>query len=378
MITAMTLNMVGCTDNKSTEPDNVIIDPVTGEEIHSYNIAVCLSEDNTRSSAYVAGFKAALNKRFPDDIINYQQFVSGQDSNTPRDIAISASSGYNVVFTCGEEMLDATQQVIKIVPIVACDVYDFQGITGLEMTTDWDKYTGRNITGVSNIPPYGPQLSIMIEASNQLFTVGLLQAEDDHNADFQNQMFIKKLKEANIKYYLYTLPPKDYDEESVNLEGDTVITHVNREALIKAACQKCDVLYIPGGSSLGSDKEIMQMIRNQSVMTCTPTYGGDTRLAEYTTVTLFSDPYDLGYQAGKKAASILKGSSAKDIKISNCSEKYCTKLYNGPIARASFIEFPKSFAELNTFLKDYSFEELTVEDTEEAESDADNTEEQEN
>ena len=82
---------------------------------------------------------------------------------------------------------------------------------------------------------------------------------------------------------------------------------------------------------------------------------GDTTIGENALVTLFSDPYSLGYAAGKKAVRVFNGDDIQTIKVGNGSSDDSVKLYNGEIAQEFDMEFPKSFSELNEFLSTYVY-----------------------
>ena len=69
----------------------------------------------------------------------------------------------------------------------------------------------------------------------------------------------------------------------------------------------------------------------------------------------FSDPYSLGYAAGKKAVRVFNGDDISTIKIGYGSSDDSVKLYNGEIAEEFGKEFPKSFSEMEEFLSTYVY-----------------------
>ena len=350
LILSLILGIAGC--GKSSESNKGI--SATGEdesETHSYNIAVCLEEDNTINSYYAAGFKKAMADKLGSDNLTFYDFAADKYAYTAKDIAIDVTSGYNVVFTVGENMLAEAQKAIKIAPIVACGVYDFEGILELEGGPEqktWNGVTGRNVTGVSAVAPMGDQLSVMIESCEYIYQMALIRRADDTGSAYQHELLKEYLRTAGIRY------------RELFIEEDTDVAE-----LLKKACDTCDVIYLAAGNNLASDKKTMTLIRDKAVATGTATYGGDTVLANYTTVTLFNDPYEQGYKAGLKAVKILQGSDIHKMKITKSSSKNCTKLYNDEIAKATFTAFPKSFKELHTFLADYTIPVLDEAEEEE-------------
>ena len=87
---------------------------------------------------------------------------------------------------------------------------------------------------------------------------------------------------------------------------------------------------------------------------------GDTEIGQNALVTLFSDPYSLGYAAGKKAIKVFNEEDIKTIKIGSVDGDDSVKLYNGEIAEKYGKEFPKSFKEINEFLETYEYGSTTT------------------
>ena len=82
---------------------------------------------------------------------------------------------------------------------------------------------------------------------------------------------------------------------------------------------------------------------------------GDTNIGQNSLVTLFMDPYSLGYAAGKKAVRVFNGEDIATIKIGYGDTDECVKLYNGEIAEKFDMTFPKSFSEFTEFLSSYTY-----------------------
>ena len=83
------------------------------------------------------------------------------------------------------------------------------------------------------------------------------------------------------------------------------------------------------------------------------TVGGDSTSGKDTLTCLFSDPYAMGYQAGKMAYRILIAQEDPgDIRIAS-SNADNIKLYNGEMAERLGRTFPKSFQEIHSFFESY-------------------------
>jgi putative ABC transport system substrate-binding protein len=143
-------------------------------------------------------------------------------------------------------------------------------------------------------------------------------------------------------------------------------TEKENKALVQTACNECDALYISAGSALTDQIEMITALTNENKVL---TLGGDMTLGQHTLLTLYTDPYDMGYRAGKLVNRILVNEEDPgEIKISLPSSNV-TKLYQDEIAEMFGLTFPKSFQEYDTFLETYEVGSNTnrveTEDTEE-------------
>ena len=127
-------------------------------------------------------------------------------------------------------------------------------------------------------------------------------------------------------------------------------TEKENKALVQTACNECDALYISAGSALTDQIEMITTLANENKVL---TLGGDMTLGQHTLLTLYTDPYDMGYRAGKLVNRILVNEEDPgEIKISLPSSNV-TKLYQDEIAEMFGLTFPKSFQEYDTFLETY-------------------------
>ncbi len=135
----------------------------------------------------------------------------------------------------------------------------------------------------------------------------------------------------------------DTSEEIEENEADNT-------SIIETAVTECDALYIAAGSTLTDQIETITSMANNAGVS---TIGGDMALGQYTLVTLYSDPYEMGYRAGKLVERILvNGENPGEIKIGLPSSNV-TKLYQDNVADLFEMEFPKSFQEYDEFISTY-------------------------
>ena len=437
LATTLGLSLIACGSKNDNQVENETNEE-SAEDSYQYNITALLSEDNTYNENLLQGFSDALSDYIGEEHFNITT-VSVSEDNTSTSIANDAvSSNPDMIFTAGKSTLATATAATDTIPIIATGIIDFKGtlrIASLDGKS-WDKTTGMNVTGISSKPSIVDQVSLMIEATDDLQTVGIFFSPEDTDAIYQNEIFEAYLDQAGIPWKEYLIPASDtatdiesQDEEQqnstaltpskyvafsakegmdnnvVSIADDSVlglnspsstrvalqsdywtggkVTHTysksdseessedtdtssasstdstdnesgesSLEDLIQEACDECSAIYIPFGSMLTDQMDTIGSIATDSKVTIV---AGDTTIGENALVTLFSDPYSLGYAAGKKAVRVFNGDDIQTIKVGNGSSDDSVKLYNGEIAQEFDKEFPKSFSELNEFLSTYVY-----------------------
>lgn len=438
------LSTVACGSNNESESEKEVNEEST-EDSYQYNISALLSEDNTYNENLLKGFSDALS-----DYLGEEHFVittsSVSEDATSEEIAKAAvKDGSDMIFTAGKQTLSSATSATDTIPIIATGIIDFKGtlrIASLDGKS-WDKTTGKNVTGISSKPSIVDQVSLMIEATDDLQTVGIFFSPEDTDAIYQNEIFEAYLDQAGIPWKEYLIPASDTatdysaeeeeqnstaltpskyvafsakegmdnnvvalnedsvlglnsesstrvalqsdfwtggkvvrasskvgdeaseDEEELEESGDSDNTksssnslseeseeEITLESRIQEACDECSAIYIPFGSMLTDQMDVIGEIATESKVTVV---AGDTTIGENALVTLFSDPYSLGYAAGKKAVRVFNGDDITTIKIGYGSADDSVKLYNGKIAEEFGVEFPKSFSEIDEFLSTYVY-----------------------
>lgn len=426
----MCLSLCACKGKTEVGPENDTKEEST-EDSYSYNISALLSKDNNMDEILLQGFSDALTDYIGDE--HFTITTSYATEETPSDViaadAVKANS--DMIFTTGKSTLSAAADATETIPIVATDIIDFKGALRIASLNgkSWDKTTGRNITGVSSKPSIVDQVSLMIEATKDLQTVGILFSPEDTDAIYQNEIFEAYLDQAGIPWKEYLIPAtvtatgheepqnstalsaskyvafsakEGMDNEVISLddnplfglnspsstrvalvsdfwtgpktvaksstddaeletddstkatknESDDIESEITLESRIKEACSECSAIYVPYESMLTDQMDVIGSIAEDEDVVVV---AGDTNIGQHSLVTLFMDPYSLGYAAGKKAVRVFNGDDISTIKIGYGDTDECIKLYNGQIAEAFDIEFPKSFNEFEEFLSTYTY-----------------------
>lgn len=149
----------------------------------------------------------------------------------------------------------------------------------------------------------------------------------------------------------------DSEEVSEPPEESTV---ENSEDLLRLAFDQCGAIYLCRNNTLCESEDFVNDIKNLATETSTVTIGGDELIGQNTLVSLYEDPYDIGYRCGKKSIDILSGEKSTDeISIDSPSSSKTTKLYNPDLSNALGKSWPKSFHGLEEYLTSYEPGSLT-------------------
>ena len=445
----------GCKTKESTSSTTTeSTDTATEEESDVFSIGVCLSNDNEYYNYITTGFIDAVKDTLGEENVEITSKLISDEASGETIIQEFLNQDVDLIFANGKAALSAASISTTETPIVAAGVIDFKSTLHI-LDDGWNRYTGRNITGISGSPSVSNQLSLLLETNPTMKSVGILYSAEDTDSIYQNEILENYLDEAGIPWKEYELTssaaaaaeyeavveaggsiilpgdeviasakegstmdveslgeddiisdirspnsarsPKtskfwetltvessddeatdeaseaDTDDEATSTETESTETantssDISENAsLIETACSECDALYIAADSNLTDQIETITSIANANLVS---TIGGDMTLGEYTLVTLYSDPYDMGYRAGKLAKRILAdGENPGEIKIGLPSSTV-TKLYQDTIAELFEIEFPKSFEEYDEFISTYEVGSNTTRvETEEGEDD---------
>ncbi|MCR4694916.1 MAG: hypothetical protein K5773_06310 [Pseudobutyrivibrio sp.] len=432
MVMVLGASLVACgSDSTKAEVPAQEESQETAEKIE-YKITACLQEDNENNKIMLQGFTDCMADYLGEDVkVNTISASEGMSCDTIASQAINLKP--DLIFTVGEQMLESASSITDEIPIIATGVIDFKSTLRIVNTDggSWDRTTGTNVSGVSSRPAIVDQVSLMIEATKDLQTVGLLFTPEDTDSMQQNEVFEAYLDQAGIPWKEYVVPESgvsadDSDEKEIStaltptkfvassakegmdnsieslLDDSVLVPGINSpsstrvasvseywtggkvkpeaeteenleetdktakdekeeteptlQERIKEVCDECSVIYIPYGSMLTDQIDTISTIANEEGVI---TVGGDTTLGQSTLVSVFYDPYVVGYAAGKKAVKVFNGNNISEIKVSYTSSDDIVKLYNADVAAQFEMEFPKSFKEINEFLDTYEYGSTT-------------------
>lgn len=363
LVLPLTLSLAGCAGSSNAPADSESsAEKETKKD--TYTVEVLSDATSEDSSSVLNGLKASVESRINSDSREVRlHYDTGKTSD--KDLKSILKKKPNLIVANGERSLEAAAKATEDVPIVAVNVMNYQKIVGLSATgvKEWDRLTGRNITGISSAPNVSATLSLIIEATPKLEQVGILYSSYDDNAIFQNTRLEEYLDEAGIKWKEYDVPltgqtvtatptPTPSPESgttsapSPTLPAASPVT-LTADQVVNTAVSESSVLFLSRGSLL-SDQ--IQMIATSAEKAGKGLVASDKTCGKYALATIYSDPYQEGAKAGSIVSSILiDKKKANRLKIQEISFGSESKLYNTTYANQLQITFPKSFTEFQTY-----------------------------
>ncbi len=285
-----------------------------------YKVGVCQLVQHAALDAATEGFTAALKDELGDEVSVEVQNASGDSATCATICNTFVSEGVDLIMGNATPALVSASQATASIPIVGTSITDYA--TALDIS-DWNGKTGTNVTGASDLAPLDKQAELLKELFPDAKKVGIVYCTAEANSKYQSTEITKTLKSMGYEVTEFTFSDSN--------DIQSVVTN---------ACSNSDVLYIPTDNQAAAATET---INNVALAAKVPIVCGEEGICEGCGVaTLSISYYDMGYNAGKMAAKILKEGadpSTMDIQYSN----EFTKKYNADICKTLGITPPDGY-----------------------------------
>jgi putative ABC transport system substrate-binding protein len=295
----------------------------SGAETNSdakYKVGVCQLVQHAALDAATEGFTAALKDELGDEVTVEVQNASGDSATCATICNTFVSEGVDLIMGNATPALVSASQATATIPIVGTSITDYA--TALDIS-DWNGKTGINVTGASDLAPLDKQAELLKELFPNVKKVGIVYCTAEANSKYQSTEITKTLKSMGYEVTEFTFSDSN--------DIQSVVTN---------ACSNSDVLYIPTDNQAAAATET---INNVALAAKVPIICGEEGICEGCGVaTLSISYYDMGYNAGKMAAKILKeGTDPSTMDIQYSSE--FTKKYNADICKELGITPPEGY-----------------------------------
>ena len=270
---ALTLAACGGEGQSADDPDG-------------YTIGICEQMEHVSLSEATQGFMDGLTELLgADKVVFREQNAGGEQTNCTTIMNGFLAEGVDLILANATWPLQAAASATADTPILGTSVTDYAVALGLE---DFDGTVGGNISGTSDLVDLEAQAAIISELFPDAGTVGLLYCSGEPNSVYQIE---------TVRGYL---EPLGYACEIF------AFTDVNDLASVtQAACDACDVIYIPTDNTVATNVE---SVANVVLPAGVPVVGGDPGICSGCGVaTIATDYYELGRLTAEMAAQVLTG-----------------------------------------------------------------------
>ena len=304
---ALTLAACGGEGQSADDPDG-------------YTIGICEQMEHVSLSEATRGFKDALTELLGEgNVVFQEQNAGGEQTNCTTIMNGFISDGVDLILANATWPLQAAASATADIPILGTSVTDYGTALGIE---DFSGTVGGNISGTSDLVDLEAQAAIISELFPDAGTVGLLYCSGEPNSVYQIE---------TVRGYL---EPLGYACEIF------AFTDVNDLASVtQAACDACDVIYIPTDNTVATNVE---SVANVVLPAGVPVVGGDPGICSGCGVaTIATDYYELGRLTAEMAAQVLNG----EADISSMPVQYgaMEKIYDPENCELLGISIPEGY-----------------------------------
>lgn len=202
LIVAMVFSLMAC------GKESVEYDPLTEANDTVYEISICQDDDNDYYNNITLGFHDALRDLFGENHVNITSRIADEEASADAICADYVNKNVHLIFANGPDSVSSAALATKEIPVVGSGVVDYQHLLHLTagIGNKWNYKTGTNVTGISSEPDIAAQLSLMIETTPDLKSVGLLYTAGDNDALYQLATMEMYLDQAGIPWKEYSIP----------------------------------------------------------------------------------------------------------------------------------------------------------------------------
>ena len=257
-------------------------------EEKTYNVGILQLIQHPALDLATKGFKEALTEKLGDKVAFDEGNASGDSNNCAQIAGQLVSRQVDLIMANATPALLAAANATTTIPVLGTSVTDYV-----------DTFAGNipaNVSGTSDAVPFAEQAKMMISSLGLVAgdVVGVLYCTNESNSLIQYEA-VKALFEA----------------EGIVVNAYTFSETTELQALTTAMAGEVKAVYIPSDNTVAANDSIVGTICTEKNVPVYTSYGGAVCYAS-----LSIDYYQLGYETGVMAASILlEGKAPADIDI---------------------------------------------------------------
>ncbi len=226
-----------------------------------------------------------------------QQNAQNEQANAQTICSQFVDGKKDMIFAIATPAAQAAYNSTKEIPIVFTAVTD---PVEAEIAKDW-KSSGTNVTGTSDKVPVKEQIELLKKLLPETKTIGVIYNTSETNSIIQ----VEELKKA-----------AETEGFAVKEVGVTNVNEINQN--LNSAVKEMDVLYTPTDNTVASAYDL---VGNICIEAGVPIIGAEEAVVNKGGLaTIGIDYYNLGKEAGYKAAEILDGKNPSEVEITTLSK----------------------------------------------------------
>ena len=301
--------------------------PAAKAEEASYTIGICQLVQHAALDAATQGFKDALTEKLGDKVTFDEQNAQGEPATCSTIVTGFVANEYDLIMANATPALLAAVSATDTIPILGTSVTDYATALAID-DMDAAVGTGINVSGTSDGVPAQLYADTVMELVPEAKKVAIVYCSAEPNSVLQADQFIACMDELGVATEVFTFA----DSNDI-------------QAVVTAAIEGVDAMYIPTDNTAASNMTIVSNI-------CAPAgvpiiCGEEGMCGAGGLATVSISYYDIGYVCGEMAYEILvNGADISAMPIGYAASP--EKKYNADYAEAIGFEMPEGYVAIAT------------------------------
>ena len=301
--------------------------PAAKAEEASYTVGICQLVQHAALDAATQGFKDALTEKLGDKVTFDEQNAQGEPATCSTIVTGFVANEYDLIMANATPALLAAVSATDTIPILGTSVTDYATALAID-DMDAAVGTGINVSGTSDGVPAQLYADTVMELVPEAKKVAIVYCSAEPNSVLQADQFIACMDELGVATEVFTFA----DSNDI-------------QAVVTAAIEGADAMYIPTDNTAASNMTIVSNI-------CAPAgvpliCGEEGMCGAGGLATVSISYYDIGYVCGEMAYEILvNGADVSAMPIGYAASP--EKKYNADYAEAIGFEMPEGYMAIET------------------------------
>ena len=249
-----------------------------------YNVGIVQLVQHVALDQATQGFQDALTEKLGENVQFDVKLASGEPTNCTTIVTKFVNDGVDMIMANATPAVIAAKEATTTIPVIGTSVTDYVSEEASIVASN--EAPGANVTGYSDMSDIAAHVELTQKLCPEAKTVAIVYCSAEPNSVIQGKQAEELYKAAG------------FTVEVLTASDVTTIS-----AVVTAACEKADVLYIPTDNLFA---ENMESVKNITETAKIPVICGEGGMVENGgTASLSIDYYTLGLRAGEMAYEIL-------------------------------------------------------------------------